>query len=245
MLRRLIGEDIELVTALDPGAGPRQGRPRADRAGDDEPGRQRARRHAARGPADASRPATSTLDEGYARTHAEVEPGPYVMLAVSDTGRHGRAEVQARIFEPFFTTKERARAPGSGWPRCTASSKQSGGHICGLQRARARHRRSRSTCRGWTTRRRSRRRSAAPGRPPRRHGDHAAGRGRRARCGPSPARSSRPGLHGARGGASGARRCASRRRTPETIHLLLTDVVMPQMSGRQLADRPARGAARR
>ena len=234
MLRRLIGEDIDLQTVCDPATG----RVKAD------PGQhEQVLMNLAVNARDAM-PEGGKLTIGtrnaevgwaYAREHVPMEPGSYVMLSVSDTGSGMDAETKRRIFEPFFTTKEKGKGTGLGLATVYGIVKQSGGFI-------------------WV--------SSEPGHGTRfeiylprveEDADHAAGR---------PAPQVREGVGGAETlllleDEEGVRRLA--REVLEEhgytvleasgwqsaiglaeshggpIHLLLTDVVMPEMGGPEVA----------
>jgi CheY-like chemotaxis protein len=69
------------------------------------------------------------LDEKYCRQHDELVPGPYVEIAVTDTGSGMPKEVLERVFEPFFTTKKAGKGTGLGLGQVYAFIRQSNGHV--------------------------------------------------------------------------------------------------------------------
>ena len=128
MLQRLIGEDIDLVTCIDQELGLVKADPSqieqiimnlAVNARDAMP----------HGGKLTIETANVYLDQAYAQGHADATPGPHVMLAVSDNGTGMDTETLSHIFEPFFTTKESGKGTGLGLATIYGVVKQSGGNV--------------------------------------------------------------------------------------------------------------------
>jgi signal transduction histidine kinase/CheY-like chemotaxis protein len=176
------------------------------------------------------------LDEAFAQAHLGSVPGPYAMLAVTDTGHGMDATVRAHLFEPFFTTKEVGKGTGLGLATVYGIVKQSGGYISVFS----------EPGKGSSFKIYLPRIEAAPASAP------ASSRAGAARGNetvlvvedePAVLSLSCRALE-AQGyvvlsatDAEAAERIVERH--GGTIHLLLTDVVMPGLSGRELADRLA------
>jgi PAS domain S-box-containing protein len=239
LLRRLISENVELVTALardllsvrvDPASIEQILVNLTVNARDAMP-------HGGRLTIETS---NVDLDETFAIAHVPMKPARYVMLAVGDTGEGMDADTQARVFEPFFTTKEQGKGSGLGLATVYGMVKQSGGYIWvysepghgtvfkvyfppAEQRARTNDqdnagRRSGDAMHGWETVLLVEDEDAvrALGREVlRRHGYVVL--------------EARHGVD--------ALRMAERH--PDDIHLMITDLVMPHMGGRDLVERLA------
>jgi PAS domain S-box-containing protein len=128
LLKRLLGEDIELVSRLDPQLGYIKG---------DEGQIHQVILNIAINARDAMptggeltlETRNAVVKEEYAREHPPLRPGPYVVLSMSDTGVGMDAETKSRIFEPFFTTKEKEKGTGLGLSMVYGIIEQSGGSI--------------------------------------------------------------------------------------------------------------------
>ncbi len=128
MIQRVIGEHIKLVTRLEPNLG-------AVKA---DPGQMHqvllnlmvnARDAMPKGGEAVIETGVLKLDKNYADGHRGVEPGSYIKLSVTDTGTGIDEETKRRLFEPFFTTKEQGKGTGLGLSTVYGIVKQSGGHI--------------------------------------------------------------------------------------------------------------------
>ena len=236
ILRRVIGEDIDLLTELDPALG----RVKAD-AGQIEQVIMNLAVNSRDAMPEGGKLTIETtnvdLDEDYCRRHVAIEPAPYVMLSVSYDGCGMDEETRSRVFEPFFTTKERDKGTGLGLATVYGIVKQSGGFIWVYSEPG-----QGATFKVYLPRVEESAERVEPPRAPREAfvgsetillvEDEEAVRTLTRRvlqkCGYT--------VLAARNGGEALLLCEQHERP---IHLMLTDVVMPQMSGRELAERLA------
>lgn len=237
MLVRLVGEDIELLLRLSPDLG----RVKGDRGQIEQVIMNlalNARDAMPQGGKLTIETANVELDEDYARCHAAVTPGPHVMLAVTDTGCGMDTETQTHIFEPSFSTKEDGKGTGLGLSTVYGIVKQSGGNIWVYS----------ELGQGTTFKVYLARVEAAVPRAPAASAPAARTGGTETILLAEDDRALRSLVHGtlesygykvlpARNGKEALAVCQQH---TGPIHLLLTDLVMPEMSGRQLAEDLAR-----
>lgn len=234
MLRRLIGEEIELKTVLSPALG----WARADQAQIEQVISNlilNARDAMPSGGIMTVETRNSELDENYTRNHVDTKAGSFIMVAVTDTGSGMNAETKSHLFEPFFTTKDKAKTSGLGLSTAYGIVKQSGGHISVYSEVG-----KGSTFKVYLPRVQA-----------------AADRKEKAKpAAPAPAGKAtvllvedeeilrelartvleRSGYEVLSAG-NGVEALALSEKHTEPIHILVTDVVMPKMNGRELAER--------
>ena len=232
MLRRILGEDIDYVQVLAPDLGV----VRAD------PGQieqvlmnlvVNARDAMPEGGKLTIETSNVDLDEEYAAHHMGIEPGPYVRLAVTDTGCGMDEQTKTQLFEPFFTTKEQGKGTGLGLSTVYGIVKQSGGNIwvyseLGLGTTFKIHLPRELSARVTSTRRRAIPKPATGTETILLVEDEEALR-KVAR------RSLEVSGYTVLSANAGDEALLISAQHAGTIHLLLTDVVMPRMSGRVLA----------